>query len=50
MLHPAYPIRTARLTLRPFTQADLDHVHDLRSRPEVSRYLYGEPMSRDEAR
>nr|WP_196792277.1 GNAT family N-acetyltransferase [Motilibacter deserti] len=36
--------------MRPFAESDLDDVHDLRSRPEVSRYLYGEPLSRDEAR
>jgi RimJ/RimL family protein N-acetyltransferase len=45
---PTFPIETARLLLRPFVAEDLDALHDLRSRPEVTRYLYWEPASRDE--
>jgi RimJ/RimL family protein N-acetyltransferase len=45
---PAYPIETPRLFLRPFVEEDLDALYDLRSRPEVARYLYWEPNSREE--
>jgi RimJ/RimL family protein N-acetyltransferase len=48
-LHPAYPIRTARLVLRPFTADDLEAVLDLESRPDVVRYLNWEPMDREAA-
>jgi RimJ/RimL family protein N-acetyltransferase len=47
---PTFPIQTARLLLRPFVAEDLDALHDLRSRPDVTRYLYWEPASRDEVR
>lgn len=40
MLTPEYPLRTERLSLRPFTMDDLDFVADVRSRPDVVRYLY----------
>jgi RimJ/RimL family protein N-acetyltransferase len=40
MLRPAYPIRTPRLILRPFTPDDLDAVHAYHSDPDVVRYLY----------
>jgi RimJ/RimL family protein N-acetyltransferase len=45
---PEYPIRTRRLTLRPFTFADHDALHSWQSRPDVVRYLYGEPRSPEE--
>jgi len=45
---PAFPIQTARLLLRPFAAGDLDALHELRSRPDVTRYLYWKPSSRDE--
>lgn len=48
MLRPSYPIETARLRLRPFTLADLDALYAIQSRPDVMRYLYGEPRSRAE--
>ncbi|GAB3585794.1 GNAT family protein [Amycolatopsis endophytica] len=48
MLEPAYPIKTARLILRPFTQADLGALHSFQSRPDVARYLYWEPRTRQE--
>jgi RimJ/RimL family protein N-acetyltransferase len=42
MLKPDYPLRTPRLTLRPYTAGDFDALYDLQSRPEVTRYLlYG---------
>ncbi|MBC6458118.1 GNAT family N-acetyltransferase [Actinomadura sp. HBU206391] len=50
MLRPAYPLKTARLILRPYTPADLDALYDLQSRPEVTRYLYFGPRDRDEVR
>jgi RimJ/RimL family protein N-acetyltransferase len=49
-LKPDYPIRTPRLTLRPYTLDDLDAVHDMQSRPEVTRYLLFGPRGRAEAR
>lgn len=45
MLRPAYPIRTRRLLLRPFTLDDLDAVHAYVSEPDVVRYLYWEMAS-----
>jgi RimJ/RimL family protein N-acetyltransferase len=48
MLRPTYPIATARLRLRPFTLADLDALYAIQSRPDVIRYLSGEPRSRAE--
>jgi RimJ/RimL family protein N-acetyltransferase len=40
VLRPGYPIRTARLTLRPFRPADADDLYGILSLPEVARYLY----------
>jgi RimJ/RimL family protein N-acetyltransferase len=45
-LRPAYPIRTARLLLRPLTAADIDALLAYRSRPDVCRYVPFEPMDR----
>ncbi len=50
MLRPTYPIDTARLQLRPYTLDDLDALHAIQSQPDVMRYLYGEPRSREEVR
>jgi RimJ/RimL family protein N-acetyltransferase len=47
---PTYPLETERLLLRPFNVDDLDAVHGLESRPDVMRYLYWEPRTRDELR
>lgn len=47
MFVPPDKIETERLWLRPFTPADLDELHDVRSRPEVHTYLYGTVLSRD---
>lgn len=49
MLHPTYPLLTERMMLRPFRDDDLDAFHAIQSRPDVVRYLYWEPRSRDEA-
>ncbi|MGH3321435.1 MAG: GNAT family N-acetyltransferase [Streptosporangiaceae bacterium] len=46
MLHPDYPIETARLTLRPFSPDDLDDLYAYHSRPDVTRYLYWGPRDR----
>jgi RimJ/RimL family protein N-acetyltransferase len=45
---PAYPIETPRLFLRPFVAEDLEALYDMRSRRDVTRYLYWEPSSREE--
>jgi RimJ/RimL family protein N-acetyltransferase len=39
-IYPSYPIRTTRLLLRPFQADDLDDLYEMRSHPEVVRYLY----------
>ncbi len=36
---PDYPLRTARLTLRPYRADDLSAVYDIQSRPEVTRMM-----------
>lgn len=45
MFRPDYPIKTARLLLRPYADTDVAGLHDIYSRPEVVRYLYEEPRS-----
>jgi RimJ/RimL family protein N-acetyltransferase len=49
-LTPDCPIRTERLLLRLYTDDDLDAVHDVQSRTDVTRYLYWGPRDREEAR
>ncbi len=44
------PIPTARLLLRPFVAGDLDALHAIQSRPDVARFLYWGPRSKDEVR
>jgi RimJ/RimL family protein N-acetyltransferase len=41
------PIRTDRLTLRPFVDDDLDELHRYLSDPEVVRYMYWEVRDRE---
>jgi RimJ/RimL family protein N-acetyltransferase len=48
-VRPDYPLRTARLLLRPFEERDLDDVFAYRSLPEVNTYLYSEPYTREQA-
>ena len=43
-LAPVYPIRSARLLLRPLTPADADDLVEYRSDPEVCRYVPFEPQ------
>jgi RimJ/RimL family protein N-acetyltransferase len=50
MFRPDYPIRTPRLALRPCTLGDLDALHDIQSRPDVTRCLFFEARDRDEVR
>jgi RimJ/RimL family protein N-acetyltransferase len=50
MVKPDYPLRTSRLTLRPYTIDDLDGVYDLQSRPGVTRYLPFDARTRDQVR
>jgi len=48
-LSPAYPIKTARLLLRPLDPAtDVDAMHAYQSLPEVCRYIPYSPMTRDQ--
>ena len=42
------PIQTARLTLRPFVEADLDWLSEIQSDPDVVRWLYMDVRDRDE--
>jgi RimJ/RimL family protein N-acetyltransferase len=47
---PHYPLKTARLTLRPFVIDDLNALHDIQSRPGVTRYLLYDARDRDQVR
>ncbi|MGC5014416.1 GNAT family N-acetyltransferase [Streptosporangium sp. DT93] len=49
MLKPTYPIRTERLLLRPYTPADLDALCAIQSLPQVTRYLYWDPRTREQS-
>jgi RimJ/RimL family protein N-acetyltransferase len=49
-MSPDWPLETSRLTLRPFVAEDFDALHDVRSNPEVVRYLYDETFSTAETR
>jgi RimJ/RimL family protein N-acetyltransferase len=43
-----YPLTTERLLLRPFSDDDADALYAMYRPPDVSRYLYSEPRTRDE--
>ena len=45
-----FPIRTERLLLRAFGEEDLDALHDMQRRPEVTRFLRWDTRTRGEAR
>ncbi|MGY3516328.1 GNAT family N-acetyltransferase [Micromonospora sp. PTRAS2] len=50
MFRPTYPIRTARLALRPVALGDLDDVHAYQGRPDVTRWMLdAEPRTRAQA-
>ncbi|MFE5481033.1 GNAT family N-acetyltransferase [Streptomyces sp. NPDC056527] len=46
-VHPQYPVRTKRLSLRPVREDDLEAIYAHRSLPEVALYLPHEPHTRD---
>lgn len=46
---PLLPLTTARLTLRLFTLADAEDLHAYQSLPEVARYLYRPPFTREQS-
>jgi RimJ/RimL family protein N-acetyltransferase len=48
VLRPDYPIKTARLILRPFTEGDLDALHAYQKLPEVARYLMWPARDREQ--
>ncbi len=48
-LRPTYPLRTDRLSLRPWRLEELDRYHSLRGDPDVARFLYDEALTRTEA-
>jgi RimJ/RimL family protein N-acetyltransferase len=48
MFRPDLPIATSRLLLRPFVLDDLDDLHAIQSRADVTRYLYWGERSRQE--
>jgi RimJ/RimL family protein N-acetyltransferase len=48
VLRPDYPIKTARLILRPFTEADLDAMYAYQKLPGVARYLMWPARNREE--
>jgi len=50
VLRPDYPIRTERLTLRPFAAGDYDDLHRMTGDPDVVRYLYSEVHTPEETR
>ncbi|MFE9913606.1 GNAT family N-acetyltransferase [Micromonospora sp. NPDC005553] len=51
MFQPTFPIRTARLALRPVTIDDLDDVYAFQRRPDVVRWMLGaEPRTREQSR
>jgi RimJ/RimL family protein N-acetyltransferase len=47
---PAYPVRTARLDLRPHTEDDLDDMVEFHSDPDVVRYIPWPVRTREETR
>jgi RimJ/RimL family protein N-acetyltransferase len=50
MAKPDFPLRTARLALRPYVADDLGALYDIQSRPEVTRYLLYDVRDRDQVR
>jgi RimJ/RimL family protein N-acetyltransferase len=49
-LTPDLPIETDRLTLRGYRPTDVEDVFAFHSLPEVTRFLYWEPRTREEVR
>ncbi|MHB8394597.1 MAG: GNAT family N-acetyltransferase [Candidatus Dormibacteria bacterium] len=44
-MKPSYPLLTSRLVLRPFESGDREDLLAYMSPPEVSRYLYTDPLA-----
>jgi RimJ/RimL family protein N-acetyltransferase len=49
-VRPDWPLRTERLTLRPYEERDFDGFHAVFGSPEVVRWLYEEPATEEESR
>jgi RimJ/RimL family protein N-acetyltransferase len=47
---PDWPLRTARLLLRPFEGGDVDALYEIHSDKGVARYLYNEARTLEEVR
>jgi RimJ/RimL family protein N-acetyltransferase len=50
VIAPAWPLRTARLLLRPFRHDDLDGLFAIHSDEDVARWLYHGPRGLEETR
>jgi RimJ/RimL family protein N-acetyltransferase len=50
VLAPEFPLHTARLLLRSYTEDDLDFLAELESHPQVTRYVSWPPRDRDQVR
>jgi RimJ/RimL family protein N-acetyltransferase len=48
-LAPQYPIRTDRLSIRPWRNDESERYHEVRGTAEVTRYLYDPPLTRRQA-
>ena len=48
MTRLSLPVTTERLTLRLFTQDDIDDLYAYQSLPEVARYLHRPPLAREQ--
>lgn len=48
MIEVNEPIKTERLVLRPFTERDEADMFEFESRPDVARYLFNEPRTRED--
>ncbi|HEY7485692.1 MAG TPA: GNAT family protein [Streptosporangiaceae bacterium] len=45
-----YPLKTARLLLRPYAESDYEALYEIQSRSDVTRFLYWGPRDRTEVR
>ena len=50
MLEASHPLKTTRMTLRPYEMGDVEALHDMFGREDVCRYLQWAPMDLDQAR
>lgn len=49
-MRPDWPLRTERLTLRPWDDADFDAFFEIHGDAEVARWLYNEPRNEEGTR